>query len=419
MKRLIPLLVAVVALTSLAGCGKRDTKIEEVRRFVENTKRDISGFTYSSAQPADLITGVKAQNVDVRGLRQDDFRFKARVDINDAPAFEEVVADDALAVRFLDPRFVGQFVNKDAALTADLTTNVAGLSVLAALGSRRWVVDNAGAPPVVRGAFDSDNVGNDPVFDAMTVLDYVDAAVKESAGIETWSPDDINPTYLPEEDVFPKPEDGSGVDRFDLIRPALPPAANTTGQSDVSLPSTRHFRRMAIYVKDDKIIRVIEVVDLKGKRLREFPRYFKALLRESSAPPEAIAAIDEALKEVPEAQQNTFILQMLNQGLVQFGQDPIFVRTMTVDFGVSPSGEGIVALPTEDAVAGALGALTLSASGQAKKSDDGSASGAGAGDGSGGASTEPATEPAGGAGQSEGDVPNADPTATVPGAPSG
>lgn len=407
MKRALPLLlVAVLALTVLAGCEKKDARVEEVRDYLRATRSSLSSFSYTSTRPDNVLTGARGSSVAVRGVVEDDFRIKARVDIDDSPGYEEVVYDDAFALRFLEPRFATQFVDKSKIGRVETDTNVAGLNVLQALQTRRWVVDPTGAPPVVRGAFDAKNVGNDPVFDAITALDYVDAAISESAGISLWSADSINPTYIPEEDSFPTPEDGSGTKRFDLVRPALPAvSAASGGQAETALPSTRNFRRMAIYVKDGRIIRVMEEVDLRSKRQREFPKYFRALLRESSAPPEVIKGIDDQLAQMSEEEQRVGLLQMLNVGLSQFGQDPVFIRSMVLDFGEAASA-GEVALPGE-AVTGSLALLTLSSGGLA---EEGSGSGAAPTGGPGAAGTEPAGAGTGSGGtQDEGNVPDASP----------
>lgn len=393
MKRLVTtVLVPLLAVTLLAACEKKDARKDEVLGFVRNTRASFSSFSYESSEPGSVLTGSSASKVSVRGLLEDDFRFKARVDIDESPGFEEVVLDDAFAVRFLEPRFADRFVDKGQIGKVETKTNVEGLNVLEALRTRRWVVDPSGAPPVVRGAFESKNVGKDPVFDAITALDYVENAIKESQGVELWSPDDINPTYIPDEDRFPKPEQGSDTKRFDLIRPPLPAASNTSGQSDIALPATRHFRRMAIYVKDDRIIRVMEDVDLLSKRQRDFPRYFRAMLRESSAPPEAIAQLTKTIDDMTEEQRRFGLLQLLNVGLEQFGQDPVFVRSMVLDFG-DGRGSTDVVLPT-DGVQGSLALLTLSSGGATQDGErgatpaagDGAAGGtqpAGSGDGTG------------------------------------
>ena len=407
MKRLIPFLIAVVSLTALAGCEKKDARVEEVRGYLRATRASLSSFSYEMATPRDVIAEQPGSKVAVRGVLEDDFRFKARVDIDDSPGYEEVVVDDAFAVRFLEPRFANRFVNKSKIGKVETATNIDGLNVLEALRTRRWVVDPTGAPPVVRGAFEADDVGEDPVFDAITALDYVDAAIRESAGIQLWSADTINPTYIPDEDSFPKPEDGSDTKRFDLIRPALPPVARAGGQADIALPGTRHFRRMAIYVKDGRIIRVMEEVDLRSKRLSEFPRYFKAFLEEGDAPREVIQGFEEALEELTEEEQQVALLQMLSIGLRQFGQDPIFVRTMTLDFGEAEAGAEVV-LPAEG-VQGSLALLTLSGGGGAsdEADDDGSAGvgAAGGADGADGAGTGSGSEPS----PPPGNVPDATP----------
>lgn len=358
-RRLIAVLAAVVAVVGLTGCGERDERTDEVRRYIRNTRSDIGKFAYLSEQPANPIANQPELTIGVQGLVEDDFRFKAKVLGNEEEVFEQVVYDDALAVRFLQPEFMSLLLDKNRAAGADLTTDVEGMTVLDALRTRRWVFDPTGAPALTRGTVDVDDIGDDPVFDALTALDYVEQAVIESAGVQLWDEDALNPTYLRSEDTFPKPDSDSGVKRFDLIRPSQPIPGSRGGTGEVNLPSTRHFRRMAIYVKDERILRVIEHVDIRGNKLERFPGYMRSILEESEAPQEAFEGLRELEEQFSDEVAATAWLQVLNFALQSFGAERVLVRNMTLDF-LEEEGEVEVALPAAEVVRGDLGILTIS-----------------------------------------------------------
>jgi hypothetical protein len=351
------LLAAVLVALTLGACGDRVDDRDRLLRYVAATSRLPARYVYVDERFADESLGIEARRTEVQGLREDDFRFKARVLFNGNDGFDEVVADDTLAMRFLDPTTINAFVNKEQAAKVDLKTDREGVGVVEALRSRRWVVDKSAAPSITAGTRDVEDLGKDPVLDALTALQYVEQAVREAAGVERWSEDDLSPAYSASEDDFPKPEDGSGVIRYDLVRAPLPPASNLTGRDEDSFPSTKHFRRMSIYVKDERVIQVIEKVDLRGKKLDDFIRYNRAVLRANQVPAEVQAAFDEAVKLRPESATEEIafgqgILAGLNITLRAVGNDPVLVRNMRLDFR-DLGGVIKVDLPLDEEVIGA------------------------------------------------------------------
>jgi len=377
MRRLALPLAAAVALTLLVACGDRDETRDELRRHVRNTARLAMRFEYADDRPADPVTGDKARRLVVRGIVEDDFRYKARVAFDRTDAFDEVVYDDLLAVRFIDPRRLGTFVNKQKVPEANLETDIEGLNLVQALETRRWVVDPAGAPSRTSGSPTSEHLGKDPVLDAITIMNYVERAIQEAAGVQEWNPDAISPTYSTSEDTFPKPEDGSGVTRYDLVRPVLPPPANLEGRSDVAVPATRHFRRMAVYVKDGRVIQVREAINLRGRFLDDVVKYTRLFLIEGDAPEEFIDDLDKQREELREAsdeereQIGDALLAGLSIGVQQFGSEPILVRSMSLDLR-DVGGKVAVDVPTGDKVEGELAVLTFTDEGKEATEEEGS-----------------------------------------------
>ncbi|HEV7886260.1 MAG TPA: hypothetical protein VGO92_01790, partial [Acidimicrobiales bacterium] len=203
-------LIVCAALAVLPACGKRNTDQETLRKIVEHTRRLGAKFEYHDDRPD--------SKVEVQGLVEDDFRFKTRVFYDGQPAFDEVVSDDVLAMRVLDPSRLGLLVDRKQA-DPKTESELQGVSVIDVLRSRRWVQDPTGAP-VVSGLGQTEaTLGVDPAIDAVTSLDYTLAAINQSAGVRKWDKDSLSPTYARTEDPFEQPSRESGITRYDLARP--------------------------------------------------------------------------------------------------------------------------------------------------------------------------------------------------------
>ncbi|MGQ0434041.1 MAG: hypothetical protein ACT452_16745 [Microthrixaceae bacterium] len=396
-------LTMVMALVA-NGCSRRETFEEEVRAAADLAKRSASAFVYTDLR-AD-------RQIRVQGVVEDDFRYKAAVSIDNKPAYEQVVLDDTLAVRFIDASQLRSVLAVNVT-EADLTTDLEGVSALDVLRTGRWLVDDDGAPLVSAVTTNVAKLGKDPVLDATTALEYVAVASDNAVAVERWSDDSLDPTYPTSEDIFPTPADGSGVTRYDLRRPDLPAVNETSGDvGGIPLPSVTHFRKMAIYVKSGRIIEVREEIDATGKKLDQFLDYARSFIK--------AFAFDDAYKKqfneaVAAAKTDAALADLLfagvNTALVSLGQDPITRRTMTLS--LPDNGAASVALPSENVITGSLALLATSAAGQAASvaadtagsetdltNGDGS-EGPGEGDGSGsggvggtvGGSTVPAVEP--------------------------
>ncbi|HUP87544.1 MAG TPA: hypothetical protein VM143_17965 [Acidimicrobiales bacterium] len=395
MRRVSLLAASVVIAASFPGCGSREELRDDVLAALHRTEQQPYRFVYLDDRSPNVVpTGSPAlPDAEVQGLVEDDFRFKARVSLNKATAFDEVVQDDLLAVRFLEPGRLGVLVNKEKLAAADTKTDLDGVDSLTVLQSRRWVVDATAAPIVTVGRVREETLGQDPVLDAITALTYVEEAVRSAQDVERYSPDDVTPAYSRTEDTFPKPKSGSGVVRYDLRRPKLPPPGGNEATGEAGRPATRHFRRMAIYVKDGQVVQVREAIDVKGKFLKDVVKYAKNFAKASGAPPKAIDQFSAMLEQVPESQRGSLVLEGLSVALVSVGDQPILRRQLTID--LRDIGEKIsVDLPAEDVVRGGLGFLIVSSKG--KVEEKGETSGA-----SGNASPADATASADGEGSAD------------------
>jgi hypothetical protein len=141
------------------------------------------------------------------------------------------------------------------------------------------------------------------------VFAYVERAINEAVRVIEFNEESLE--YREDEDPFAKPESGSGVERYDLDRPKLPKASETGTGANQVIPDTRHFRKMSVYVKDERIIKVVEKIDVES-RLEDLEKIYDTKFpKDFSQSDLAIIAI-EALNAIRTGQ----------------GQDPIRLRDM-------------------------------------------------------------------------------------------
>jgi hypothetical protein len=345
--------VLVVTALGLSGCQGANDAEKRLREALRNTEKLSNTFLYKE------VVHDKAgdHETDVRGLAEDDFRYKARVATDGKPVLDEVVSDDALAVRFLDPAAMGRFLRKatkakqsgsgvgggGSAPAPDPTADAGGSnrtpgepSAAEVLGSRRWVLDPAGAPSAFATAATDQTLGADPIADARAVFAYVDRAIDEAVRVVEWNPESLE--YRKDQDPFDTPKDGSGVTRYDFERPNLPKASETGSGSNQVTPDTRHFRKMSVYVKDKRIIRVVEKIDVES-RLDDLEKIYDTKFPKDRSPAEVAAIAVEALNVIRTGQ----------------GQDPIRMRDM--EFSLKDLGTDVkVDMPT-DTTKGSLALL--------------------------------------------------------------
>jgi hypothetical protein len=353
-KRRIAVLMVVVLVGLLtSGCAKRESKVSEVRKTIRTTHDEATSFVYVDERSTGTVR--------VAGVFDDDFRYKAVVSFDGKPAYEQIVADDTLALRFLDPERIPTVVDRAHIATADRSTELAGVDVVQALQSGRWVLDTNAAPPVAALGSSLKDIGKDPVFDALTALGYVDRALVQAQSVDEWKKESLDPAYKSSEDTFPKPADGSKVKRYDLRRPRLPGAAAVaTAGATASLPTTRHFRKMAIYTENGRVLRVSERIEVIGKSVDDLSTYFTSMLKESKASKSALAQVEAETRKGQTAEVGQFLLAGISGILTSIGEDPLLVRNMSLEF--DRSGDRVpVALPTDNVVKGSLDVFLASA----------------------------------------------------------
>jgi len=234
---------------------------------------------------------------------------------------------------------------------------VANLSVPDALKTHRWVVDGTGAP----SPLDTQRLptGVDPVLDARTTLTYVEKAIGEAYTVKRYISDALEPTYPSSEDKFPVPQKGSGVDRFDLVRPFLPPAGSftTTAGGQNALPSTKNFRKMAIYVKDGLVIKVIERTEVIGKQVNDLISYLRAVIKQQPDGSQVLADFNQLVDHTLPAKMSDTLLSVVDKLDALQGQAPVNARIMSLEL-VDTGKDLAIDLPTDNVVHGSLLLLT-------------------------------------------------------------
>ncbi len=324
--------LAVSGLMMLAvlasACTEQDRPIERLRRYIEATER----------APREIIYVEKTAHVTqvVRGQVEDDLRYQATLHAapetssdqlfadpmasaeGGAPVLEQVISDDALAVRILDPGRLPQ-------LQSEAEVELGSQVVTDALMSGRWILDYQGAPPLIatRTREGSISVGQRPILDSYYVLQYVKRAIEEGQ-VQDFNPDRID--YNPRDDPFPHPKEDLGVTRFDVVPPQLP--RRSERGTEQALTSTAHFRKMAIYVRQGKVIRVLEQIEIEEH---------------------------EEFRRAREGRRPKYYLDILEQVLQGRTREPIRERRIAIEFKFP--GEFQVTLPVQEALAANLGEL--------------------------------------------------------------
>lgn len=336
--------VLVAATLVLAACSEREDGRDEVLDAIDATERLSHRFVYTEES-----RGRGA--VEVVGLVEDDFRYKAQLAVGGVPTFEQVVDDDDVAVRMLDPAQLVDFLDQEVLDVVETATDVEGVSVLDALEARRWVLDVGGAPSVVVSADELEERGDNPVVDARTLFTYVRRVTNAIPPIQ-FNPDSISPTYRKGEDPFPRP--GPGEVRYDYPLLPLPTVAQALAGSGVPIfPGTGHFRKMAVYVDSEgRIARIIEVVDVTGKRLDELRDYSRRLVEET-APAGIVEAFKAEVDRLEGAALADFLVEGLNTFLELSGEDPVRLRSMTYELVDLDADDVVVEMPG-DTIKGSL-----------------------------------------------------------------
>lgn len=317
-RRLIAGLLAVGVLATGPACAKKNEDKLALLKILQRSAHVSGVFRYSDQTPQTPF--FKGSLVEVRGVVEDDFKYKARMSVDSKDVVDEVVSDDALAVRFVDPSFIPNYTGRGGTP-----------EVREALNARYWITDPAGAPPVGGAALEENVLGVDPITDALSINDYVADAINQARGVQKFNTERID--YRPAEDPFPRPASGSGVTRWDLIPKDIPRAdASEQAGGDVSLARIAVFRKMSIYVKDGRVVQVREQVAAKFDLMNKLRNYVERFTEKDGK-----EVADRVKRQLAEAAKDPKLLEAtlnvaLNQILLPAGEDPVRFRLMKYEF---------------------------------------------------------------------------------------
>lgn len=241
MKRLVALLLTALAIAS-GACTNPEEDADELRSFVRASEREPRSFTYRVVS--------EDQTFSVRATVEDELRY-AMVLASDHDLIDYVVRDDAVAVRLRDTGFGARLAN------------VLGDPVVdKALKEGRWVVDPAGAPPLISSQVRAgEESSGDPFRDARDAVRLVEQGMGSAREVKEFTLEDVQ--YRPALDPWRyPPKDGKEV-RYDLLRPFLPTseAQTLSGQGDIG---AAQFRKTSVFVEGRRIRQICSLVDVQG-----------------------------------------------------------------------------------------------------------------------------------------------------------
>jgi hypothetical protein len=240
--------VALLSLTAVS-CAGLTTDEQRVLAWLDELSTRPHQFSF-----VETAGGVEFR---VTGTVEDDFRRTATLSLDGVDVMEQIVSDDGLALRVLEP---------------DLARGLSDLAdpdSVTALESGQWVVDHVGAPdmfpPVTREGFVATGVG--PLMDAQYTLAYLERAIHDGSRVEEHNPD--NPEYQPLDDPFSEITEtelsrSQGFRRFDIVPQSLASPAERGAEP----PDVTHFRKISFFVRGDRIVKVLEEVSFERREFR-------------------------------------------------------------------------------------------------------------------------------------------------------
>jgi hypothetical protein len=250
MRSKVSTLFLVVLLGTGAACGRAENLETDVINRITRAQAGSLEYLYSEE--------TQSQEVKVRGRIEDSVRHAEILMVDGESVMERVVHDDVLAIQVKVPDRIPQLS----------TPEPADLAVAEALRVGRWVIDPSGAPAEGSAGETVEIVGADPLRDAANVFQYARLSLGQAAAVIRFNPDAIE--YLPEEDPFPQPNEQIQEERFDLLPPPLPRREGET------LPGPASFRKMAVYTIRNRVVRILEQIDIESqteiKRARQTGR---------------------------------------------------------------------------------------------------------------------------------------------------
>ncbi|HUZ43141.1 MAG TPA: hypothetical protein VMU63_01960 [Acidimicrobiales bacterium] len=253
-----------VASVTLAGCQSNEAVYHQVVGDLARTAALPKQFVWIHQ----TLTGTQSVSAEY----EDPYRYDELYSQGGQAAWEEVVRDDAVADRFLDPQAVGNFFasSGSAGSPPTVTPGAAGPSTgsngapnvaASALIARHWVLDPTGAPQLPSVGSEIQAEKTDPFYASLVFLTDVEDLITAAPTpqVRQWRPNDVQPVYKPTDDPFPAPP--RGVTRFDVYQQPLPLLSSSSPGATPPPPTLSNLIKVAIYVRSGRVIEIREVVD--------------------------------------------------------------------------------------------------------------------------------------------------------------
>lgn len=253
-----------VAATALSACQNNEADYNLVKGAVARTESVAKQFVW--------VHQTLTTNESVSGQYEDPYRYDVLYSRGGQAAWEEVVSDDAVADRFLDPTAVEAFFSaspvpgaKPSAPGAPSPGLIASAgpqaTTVAALLARHWVVDATGAPAVQSIGNEVASERTDPFYASMVFLQDISALITRAPNpqVRRWRPNDVQPVYKPTDDPFPPPP--HGVTRYDVYQQPLPVLTSNSPGGTPQPPNLSNLVKVAIYVHNGLVVQIRMDVD--------------------------------------------------------------------------------------------------------------------------------------------------------------
>lgn len=303
LRRTALVVLACTLTTTVSACKKDDSIKKLVLKAITDTMASPRTFVHIDRDLDHRTT--------VSGEVADSLRYRLLLNVDGHPIWQQVVKDDAVADLFMEPRAVTTYAGGGSSPAVDVVTDYQELFrtipegarkeipvpplnqlpktqalqpslALLALQQGKWVVDKTGAPALPSVGTSEDKLATTPFLRPMVMLEAVHEEVfrLQPADIKKWTKDDLSPMFKPKDDPFPKP--GPGEERYDVRQAPLPTIQASSKGSRPDAPSDDALRKLAIYIKDGKVVAVRENYDILD-RLEDIARLYHIPLQLNKA----------------------------------------------------------------------------------------------------------------------------------------
>ena len=299
LRRTALLLVFTATAAGLTSCKKDD--------LIQRSVLDAIQSTIASPRTFVFVDQDLTHRTTVSGQVADSLRYRLLLNVDGRPIWQQIVKDDAVANLFVDRSQVATYTGAGSSPAVDVVSDYAlmraflprgvpapplgGLPhtqtlspslALLSLQAGLWVIDPRGAPILPTVGTSGDKIATTPFLRPLLMLAavYDEVHAIDPDSIKKWSPDDLSPTFKLADDPFPKPE--AGVSRYDVKEAPLPQITATSKGSRPDPPGDDALRKLAIYLKDGKVVAIRENFDILD-RLQDMARLYQIPLQLNTA----------------------------------------------------------------------------------------------------------------------------------------